>query len=66
MRAGAGARVILLAFLIGLPTALSGGRQAEARTGYQAGAGYQDMAAAGIESLQHWYDWSRGLWATTN
>src|SRR5262249_34532330 len=25
-----------------------------------------DMAAAGIESLQQWYDWSRGLWATTN
>jgi predicted alpha-1,6-mannanase (GH76 family) len=27
--------------------------------------GYQEMAALGVETLQNWYVWERGLWNTT-
>jgi predicted alpha-1,6-mannanase (GH76 family) len=52
-------RLSFLTGLIGLMAALFG------RDHANAGAGYQDMTTAGIETLQQWYDWSTGLWATT-
>ena len=52
-------RLIFLILLVGILAAVYGRDRA------QAGSAYQDMASKGIETMQSWYDWSRGRWATT-